>query len=135
MGKARRIYTDDRTGTYSSTTLRTWLLFFLFFIYASAVAVMSILALAGFIISTDKDLKQSLELIWILGVIALGGGGLYLGKRINERFAVPASDAADTAENVQDRGAEAPDPMKNTMLREPPRGGTGVTAKRRSGRA
>lgn len=85
MNKSR-LWTDDSTGKYSSTALRTWLLFFLFLSYASAVGAASVLSLLGVIDAQEKDLKYSLELIWILGVVALGGGGLYLGKRVNERF-------------------------------------------------
>lgn len=69
-------YTDDRTGSFSGTTLRSWLLFTLCFLYALALAVGSFLGLE--ISSAQLDL---------LGLLLMGfgaGGMLYMGKRFNE---------------------------------------------------
>jgi hypothetical protein len=70
------LYTDDRSGKFSSTTLRTWLCFALFFFYATALAIGSF---AGLNISSAQ-----LDLLGLLGMVFGAGGMLYMGKRINE---------------------------------------------------
>lgn len=68
------LWTDDKTGKFSDTTLRTWLLFFLFF------------ALTIYFVFMDTQiLPEELSLMNIIAIACLGQGGLYLGNRINER--------------------------------------------------
>ncbi|MBE7439108.1 MAG: hypothetical protein HS115_11675 [Spirochaetales bacterium] len=74
-------YTDDRTGKFSGTTLRSWLLFLLCFSYALALAIGSFLGL--------EISSAQLDLLGLL-LMAFGAGGmLYMGKRINESRSLP----------------------------------------------
>lgn len=68
------LWKDDSTGKFSDTTLRTWLMFFLFF------------ACVIYLIFIDSQiLPEELSLMNIISLSALGQGGLYFGKRMNER--------------------------------------------------
>jgi len=79
-------YTDGRTGRFSSTTLRTWLLFTLFFVYATALAVGSF---CGLEISQNQ-----LDLLGLLGIVFGAGGMLYMGKRFTDpRFRPPEKES------------------------------------------
>lgn len=75
---------DDKTGQHSDTTLRTWLLFLVFFSYAVALGVVVLLLMTEVITVKTVNVGPALELLKVLGIMALGGGGLYLGKRWNE---------------------------------------------------
>lgn len=81
------LYTDDKTGLFSDTTLRTWIVFAVFILYAIVLCVVHILVIAD-ILKThvpDNILDSALTLFDALGFIVFGSGILYLGKRINER--------------------------------------------------
>lgn len=80
-----RFYRDDKTGQYSDTTVRAWMVFALFFLYASGLSVAMIAA--AFVpawFSSPAKIDGSLNLLEILMYGFLGAGGLYLGKRFNE---------------------------------------------------
>ena len=76
---------DDRTGEISGTTIRTWLVFGLFFVYAMVLAVLLVLVALGVIDTENPRFDTALELLSIIGFLAFGQGGLYLGKRVNEK--------------------------------------------------
>jgi hypothetical protein len=59
-------------------------------------------------------LKFALDMLWLIGVMALGGGGLYLGKRLNEGRVPGASQIISPPGNTVsgDTGAAAPDPVQ-----------------------
>ena len=71
------LYKDDRTGRFSGTTLRTWLLFILFYTHAVLLVVTPLMGFGEFS-------EISLELLHSLGIFSMGGGALYLGKRVQE---------------------------------------------------
>ncbi|KAK2620473.1 hypothetical protein CFV95_016405 [Leptospira interrogans] len=73
------LYTDDRTGKRSDTTLRTWIVFILTISYLIALSVLSI-------ISPDSLRPLHMDLIQWLIVFYGAAGSLYLGKRINENL-------------------------------------------------
>ncbi len=79
------LYTDDKTGLFSDTTLRTWLLFILFFVAAILLLTASVAISFGML--NVKDIPEGiLDFFSSLGVFCLGGQAAYLGKRINERL-------------------------------------------------
>lgn len=83
------LYTDDKTGKFSDTTLRTWIVFGLFILYALVLCAIHILVISG-IFATNVSaeiLNSALSLFDVLGFAAFGGGFLYLSKRVNERKA------------------------------------------------
>lgn len=64
------LWLDDKTGKQSDTTLRTWILFFVFVAYTIYVAFI------------DSEITNTdIELLQLLSIAFLGMGGLYLGKR------------------------------------------------------
>ena len=71
------LYTDDKTGKFSDTTLRTWIAFFVF------------IACVIYWVWFDKDGISEGEKILVesLMFFVLGQGGLYAFKRFNERKA------------------------------------------------
>lgn len=75
----RKLWTDDLTGRYSGTTLRTWMLFLIFFLFALTLAVLSLAWMAG--LGVQKPDQDMLSLLYALGIFCLGGQSLYLGKR------------------------------------------------------
>ncbi|MGJ4785662.1 hypothetical protein ACQV5J_16225 [Leptospira interrogans] len=75
----KSLYTDDRTGKRSNTTLRTWIVFILTISYLIALSVLSI-------ISPDSLRPLHMDLIQWLIVFYGAAGSLYLGKRINENL-------------------------------------------------
>jgi hypothetical protein len=77
------LYTDDKTGKFSGTTLRTWALFLLFFVVALCLSVAAVLIAFGCI--AVNDFPQGVESFFVmLGGFCLGNQVFYLGKRINE---------------------------------------------------
>lgn len=74
-----RFYTDGESGKFSSTTLRTWLLFLLLFFYA---LILGVAVLSDLFLSNAKNFKDAFDMLELLGLIFAGGGTLYLGKRI-----------------------------------------------------
>ena len=99
MGETRVkfLYTDDRTGRFSGTTLRTWLLFALFFAQA-------LLLILGPFIGYAPG-QAAMDLLSLLGMFAVGGGALYLGKRFSEdRWGAPfrPSPMLDQEESKED---------------------------------
>lgn len=82
----RWIWTDDKTGKFSDTTLRTWLMFIVFGLFAIILALAISLQLFGKLSITLIAFDQALSLLETLGVFALGNSALYLGKRINEKL-------------------------------------------------
>lgn len=101
------IWTDDKTGKFSDTTFRTWILFFLF-----------VSCVIYFVFIDIQILPEELSLMNILAIAALGQGGLYLGKRINEssvkRTRIQAKD--DLLEKIQSIAKNSGD--LNTRSRE-----------------
>lgn len=83
------LYTDDKTGQYSDTTLRTWILYGIFILYTLILCAAFVLAIAGVVTPnvSDNILDSAISLLEVLGVASFGGGFLYLSKRINERKA------------------------------------------------
>jgi len=81
------LYTDDKTGLFSDTTLRTWIVFTVFIVYALVLCGVHVLVFADLLTThvPDNILDSALALFDALGVIVFGNGILYLGKRINER--------------------------------------------------
>lgn len=80
------LWTDDHTGKFSDTTLRTWMLFLLAIIFAIALFVLFVLSFVGFL--NDLSGEWADKLITLFNTIALaafGNGALYLGKRVSER--------------------------------------------------
>ncbi|WP_061271347.1 hypothetical protein [Leptospira interrogans] len=71
---------DDKTKQFSDTTLRTWIVFFLFLI-----------ACVYYIFVKDELSEQKLTLIQILAYFAIGQGCLYFGKRVNESSGIKFS--------------------------------------------
>lgn len=69
-------WTDDKTGNFSDTTLRTWIIFVVFLIFVLYLMLFA-----------DEVKSGQLEILNLLSLTALGQGGLYLGKRFNERRA------------------------------------------------
>lgn len=68
------LWIDDSTGKFSDTTLRTWLMFFLFLICVIYLVFID-----------SQILPEELSVLNLISLSALGQGGLYLGKRMNER--------------------------------------------------
>ena len=101
------LYTDDKTGAFSDTTLRTWIVFGVFIIYALMLCAAHILVIAGVLTAhvPDNILDSALALFDALGVIVFGSGILYLGKRINERkaglFPTTSPDGAPAGADVK----------------------------------
>lgn len=82
------LWTDDKTHRFSDTTLRTWLLFFLFFFTALAMIILE-LAKPGSVT------ERAIVLLDVTVIAAGGGGALYLGKRVNERNATQANQQSN----------------------------------------
>lgn len=81
-----RFYKDDATGLFSSTQLRTNILFTLFVLFAIVLLVLSVLVLFGVISSPgEREIRFALDLLTTMGIMSGVGGGLYLGKRVSER--------------------------------------------------
>lgn len=96
------LYTDDKTGKFSDTTLRTWIAFIVFIVYVIYL---------GFI--DTEILPADIEILQLLSVSWLGMGALYLGKRTlgrdsvqsQEDFSFPPSNSwqgSSTSENPED---------------------------------
>lgn len=97
------LYTDDKTKAFSDTTLRTWLLFFLFFFTALAMIVIEL-------VSPGSVTERAIVLLDVAAVAAGGGGALYLGKRVNERNMRHIS-VGDVTVSEPVTGARKPDRM------------------------
>lgn len=80
--KMKIFYTDERTGRYSSTVLRTWILFSLFVAFGVACAVLAIIDLCN---NWYRSFANLLSILEVLGFAAFGGGGLYLGRRVFDK--------------------------------------------------
>ncbi|WP_061216039.1 hypothetical protein [Leptospira santarosai] len=74
------LWQDDKTGQFSDTTLRTWIVFLVF-----------LAACIYYIFIIDKISEQQFSLIEMLAYFCLGQGALYLGKRVNESVGVKFS--------------------------------------------
>ncbi|EMO80235.1 putative lipoprotein [Leptospira kirschneri str. 200801774] len=74
------LWQDDNTKQFSDTTLRTWIVFFLF-----------LAACVYYIFFIDELSEQKLTLIEILAYFAIGQGCLYFGKRVNENSGIKFS--------------------------------------------
>jgi hypothetical protein len=86
MGFLKHFYTDDKSNQYSDTTLRAWLLFALFFFFGLALAVaMMFAAFRPDVFQSPGKIEGALALLEMFGYAYAAAGGLYLGKRINER--------------------------------------------------
>ncbi|EMK12921.1 MULTISPECIES: hypothetical protein [Leptospira] len=81
---------DDKTGTFSDTTLRTWVVFFVFLV-----------SCVYFLFFAEEISESRLSLIEMLAYFCLGQGALYLGKRINENVGIKFS-----AKEFENRGAK-----------------------------
>lgn len=74
------LWQDDKTGTFSATTLRTWVVFFVF------------LASCIYFLFFEEEISESrLSLIEMLAYFCLGQGAFYLGKRVNENVKIKFS--------------------------------------------
>ena len=77
------LYTDDKTGKFSGTTLRTWILFFVFLAVALLIGGAAVLVAFGSI--SMKDIPSGVVSFFSsLGAFCLGGQVFYLGKRFME---------------------------------------------------
>jgi len=77
------LYTDDKTGKFSGTTLRTWILFFVFLVVALLIGGAAVLVAFGCI--SMQDIPSGVVSFFVsLGSFCLGGQVFYLGKRFNE---------------------------------------------------
>ncbi|WP_061236278.1 hypothetical protein [Leptospira santarosai] len=74
------LWRDDKTGQFSDTTLRTWIVFLVF-----------LAACIYYIFIIDKISEQQFSLIEMLAYFCLGQGALYLGKRVNENVKIKFS--------------------------------------------
>lgn len=74
------LWQDDKTKQFSDTTLRTWIVFFVF-----------LSACIYYIFIIDNLSEQKLTLVEILAYFAAGQGCLYLGKRVNENSEIKFS--------------------------------------------
>jgi membrane protein DedA with SNARE-associated domain len=79
----KSLYTDDKTGKFSGTTLRTWILFFVFLVFALLIGGDAVLIAFG-CISMEDIPSGVLSFFYSLGAFCLGGQVFYLGKRFNE---------------------------------------------------
>lgn len=77
------LFTDDKTGKWSDTTLRTWILFFLFLAVTIAIGVGAVLIITGMVKTLDIP-PGVISFFYGLGGFSLGGQAFYLAKRINE---------------------------------------------------
>jgi len=85
-------YTDDKTGEFSSTQLRTNILFTLFVVFALFLTVITIcLMFSALVVPNERSLSWAFDLLVALGTMSGVGGGLYLGKRINETRPIQTS--------------------------------------------
>ncbi|EMO79265.1 hypothetical protein LEP1GSC126_2890 [Leptospira kirschneri str. 200801774] len=96
------LYTDDRTGKRSDTTLRTWTVFILTISYLIALSVLSI-------ISPDSLRPLHMDLIQWLIVFYSVAGSFYLGKRINENLNSKTTALSDLIENIQGKTGQKSD--------------------------
>ncbi|MBM9499356.1 hypothetical protein JWG44_03735 [Leptospira sp. 201903071] len=94
------LWQDDRTGSRSDTTLRTWIVFILVILYLAALCALSIL-------SPDSLRTLHMDLIQWLIIFYGTVGSLYLGKRVNEDL----NSRRKVFENVADLfgGSKTPD--------------------------
>lgn len=77
------LYTDDVTKRFSGTTLRTWLLFFAFYVFTMIlIGICIAIVLGGVKPSNIPD--WVLTFYTTLGIMCIGNNVFYLGKRINE---------------------------------------------------
>ncbi|WP_017863255.1 hypothetical protein [Leptospira santarosai] len=74
------LWRDDKTGQFSDTTLRTWIVFLVF-----------LAACIYYIFIIHKISEQQFSLIEMLAYFCLGQGALYLGKRVNENVKIKFS--------------------------------------------
>ncbi|WP_061285945.1 hypothetical protein [Leptospira interrogans] len=95
----KSLYTDDRTGKRSNTTLRTWIVFILTISYLISLSVLSI-------ISPDSLRPLHMDLIQWLIVFYGAAGSLYLGKRINETLNSKTKSLTDLIENIGGKAGE-----------------------------
>lgn len=90
------LWTDGKTGKFSGTTLRTWLLFIVCMMFALALFVYYSLAFFEIFKANENWANQLNDLFGTLAFAAFGGGGLYLGKRVVENIHTP-HDTENTA--------------------------------------
>lgn len=90
------LWTDDKTHRFSDTTLRAWLLFFLFFFTALAMIIFEL-------VSPGSISERAIVLLDVTVVAAGSGGALYLGKRVNERNHVVTSVGNVTISGPRDQ--------------------------------
>jgi hypothetical protein len=83
MSKLNWLWTDDKTGNHSDTTLRMWILFFMLIFYGIPLGVIILYCDLN---SIGKDFTSAINFFEILGFFALGGGGLYAAKRGMEQY-------------------------------------------------
>lgn len=68
------IWRDDKTGKFSATTLKSWILFCL------------LIALCVYLVFIDDEISNGdISVLEIVAMASFGQGALYLGKRVNER--------------------------------------------------
>jgi hypothetical protein len=100
------LYTDDKTGKFSDTTLRTWIAFIVFIAY--------VIYLGFFdteIQSADIEILQLLSLSW------LGMGALYLGKRtLNKESSYDSHGNSGSFDSCESDESSS-DPMSNLRKR------------------
>lgn len=89
------LWTDDKTGKHSDTTLRTWIVFLIAAVYVIALCVQAILA-PYMLVPLQFELIQ-----WSLAFYGVASG-VYLGKRINESRASKAVDVAGILKQVKE---------------------------------
>ena len=100
----RFLYTDDRTGKFSDTTLRTWIAFIVFIVYVIHL---------GFF---DTEIQAAdIEILQLLSVSWLGMGALYLGKRTLAKE--PPSELSPSPWNSETSLTNSEDPSENLKNR------------------
>lgn len=78
----KRFYLDDKTNRWSDTTIRTWLLFALLFLYSIFLAVSIVIDLFT---TNSKNFANAFSFYELLALVTAGGGTLYLGKRMTQK--------------------------------------------------
>ncbi|EMP80036.1 hypothetical protein LEP1GSC162_0715 [Leptospira santarosai str. CBC1531] len=96
----KSLYTDDRTGKRSDTTLRTWIVFVLAIGYLTALSILSI-------VSPDSLRPLHIDLIQWLIIFYSAAGSFYLGKRINDGLNAKAT-ALNNLINFNDKPGPGP---------------------------
>ncbi|EMO69752.1 hypothetical protein [Leptospira santarosai] len=87
------LYTDDRSGKRSDTTLRTWIVFVLAIGYLTALSILSI-------VSPDSLRPLHIDLIQWFIIFYSAAGSFYLGKRINENLNSKTKALSDLMDNI-----------------------------------